>query len=385
MFRSIRWRIAFPYVVLILVTMLGLFVFLSNFIRKTYQDDLKTSLLNQARLVGDAVFANLPPGDIDLVVLDSQARYYAKLLNARVTLIAPDGTVIGESHEDRTRMDNHLTRPEIIQANTQGHGSSIRFSQTVGIEMMYAAVAVEVNGKLVGFARISLPLDQVQANVTRLQGVLVGVTVIVTILAIILATLITGSTTHSIRDLTRSVRDFEYGILPDQAARSSSDEVDQLSISFHAMAHQIQQQLSALEAERSKLETVLQKMTDAVLIVDDQSQVQLVNPAAERIFEIQPDQGVGHSLAEVVRLHQPVEIWQRAHATGEVQQVYFEVLNRRLYLQGIATPLGQALPGSILLLFQDISRQASYPVAASLSLRTVGIEDTHPKVGNSRR
>jgi two-component system phosphate regulon sensor histidine kinase PhoR len=61
-------------------------------------------------------------------------------------------------------------------------------------------------------------------------------------------------------------------------------------------------------------------------------------------------------LIEVVRHHQPVEMWQRCRDTGKTQSVEFEVSNR-LSLQGIATSLSPAISGSSLLLFQDVTRQ----------------------------
>jgi two-component system phosphate regulon sensor histidine kinase PhoR len=115
-------------------------------------------------------------------------------------------------------------------------------------------------------------------------------------------------------------------------------------------------QINDLETERVTLDAVLQKMTDGVLIVDELGRVQLVNPAAIKIFSITQPEPIGKPLIEVIRHHQPEEMWQRCRATGEAQQVDFEV-GHRLSLQGIATSLSPAISGSTLLLFQDLTRQ----------------------------
>ena len=58
----------------------------------------------------------------------------------RITLISPDGDVIFESATDQP-MENHLTRPEIVQAHCKGSiGKDIRDSQTMGYETYYYAV-----------------------------------------------------------------------------------------------------------------------------------------------------------------------------------------------------------------------------------------------------
>ncbi len=59
MFRSIRWRIILPYVALILAVMLGLGIYLSNFIRTTYLNDLQSKLTDEARMIGAVITPDL--------------------------------------------------------------------------------------------------------------------------------------------------------------------------------------------------------------------------------------------------------------------------------------------------------------------------------------
>ena len=48
MFNSIRWRIAIPYLVLILLTLAGTVIYISNYIREIYIRELSNDLLNSA-------------------------------------------------------------------------------------------------------------------------------------------------------------------------------------------------------------------------------------------------------------------------------------------------------------------------------------------------
>jgi two-component system phosphate regulon sensor histidine kinase PhoR len=97
-------------------------------------------------------------------------------------------------------------------------------------------------------------------------------------------------------------------------------------------------------------------MTDGVVIVDANGQVQLLNPTAERMFAVKEKYSLNHSLAEVLRHHQLVELWQRCRETNELQEVHLDLGLKRMSIQGIAIPLGKALPGSVLLLFHDVTR-----------------------------
>lgn len=356
MFHSIRWRIALSYVALILAVMLVLGVYLSSFIQQTYQNNLEVQLATEARMLGETLRADLQSGMVDAEYLDDQAQRWKQTLGARVTLIALDGLVIGESDEDRTQMNNHADRPEIIQALETGQGSSVRFSHTVGYDMLYTAVAFPDPQAPLAVLRLAMPLTRVQANVRQLQSIMLSATLVVALLAVLLAAWISGRTSRPIQQLTQAVRGMAAGDLTGHPIEATGDEVGQLTQAFNAMTARLNEQFSALQTERGKLAAVLEKMTDGVLIVDEQGSILLANPAAEKMFSLPPGKAVGQPLAQALRHHQPYEMWQRCQASGQVQQETFE-LSRHLSLQGQATPLEQALPGSILLLFQNITRQ----------------------------
>ena len=356
MFHSIRWRIAAPYVILILGTMLGLSAYLQNTLRQRYMDNLEAKLLAEARLIADTLSPELAQGR-GLQLVDEQAKRWATLIQGRVTIIANDGTVIGESHEDRLQMDNHLGRPEIQQALAEGQGSSTRFSQSVGYRMLYIAIPIKSGDQILGFARVSLPLQQVETSIVELQRTLLDVTAVAGTLALILAVLIANSTTRPIRLLTQAATQLANGKTTERLITRTRDEIGQLTHAFNSMTAQLQAQLKALEDERRKSHAVLQEMSDGVVIVDSLGNILLINPAAVSMFVEGQVDVIGHTLVEVLRLHQVVELWQQCRETGEAQSAVLEISTRRQYLQAIATPLGQALPGGTLLLFQNLTRE----------------------------
>ena len=352
MFHSIRWRIAILYAVLILVAMLGLGIYLSNFMRQTYIDDLKSRQATEARMVGEIIQPLLATDNPDLDQIDQAAKKWAKIVEARVTIIASDGLVVGESDEDRTLMANHSDRPEVVAALSKGEGSSTRFSHTVGYDMLYTAIRLDTQH----IVRVAVPLNGIQANINRLQRILFTATFLATVMAILLAAWIAGRTSRPVRELTEAVRQITSGEIASQPVVKTADEVGQLTQAFNHMSIRLREQIQALESERTKLFAVLEKMTDGVLIIDQQGKLQLINLAAEKMFGVTQESALGKPLAEVTRHHQPVELWQQCQKSGNTEQASID-LTKRFLLHGIATPLGQALPGSILLLFQDLTRQ----------------------------
>ena len=128
--------------------------------------------------------------------------------------------------------------------------------------------------------------------------------------------------------------------------------LEQLSYAVKNLALTLRVRTSVVEAERARLATVLDQMTDGVLIADAAGRVQFANPAIERLFETRDV--IGRTVVEVLRQHQLIEAWQRCQQTGELQTESVELPGRRQFLQLIAIPDRET--GGSLLLVQDLTR-----------------------------
>jgi two-component system phosphate regulon sensor histidine kinase PhoR len=352
---SIRWRIAIPYVFLILVAMTGLAVYLSNVVRDAYLDSLEAQLGGEAQVIGD-VIAPLLARDEPGITLDAQAHHYADLLDARVTIIAADGVVLGESDEDRAQMDNHLFRPEVQQALAQGQGSSIRFSRTVEVDMLYVAQRVESDDKVVGFVRVALPLRQVEANINRLRWAIFSAALLTVGGAALLALLIAERTARPVRELTKVVQRVSEGDLYARLLPTTRDEVGTLTRAFNQMSDRLRGTITMLVEERGRLATVLDNMADGAVITDGGGSVRLINPAAARILGTREDAALGRSFAEVARDHRIIDLWQQCRDECEERVAPVEVARQQPFLQVVVTPLQDAEPGACLVVLQDLTR-----------------------------
>jgi two-component system phosphate regulon sensor histidine kinase PhoR len=352
---SIRWRIAIPYVFLILVAMTGLAVYLSNVVRDAYLDSLEAQLGGEAQVIGD-VIAPLLARDEPGITLDAQAHHYADLLDARVTIIAADGVVLGESDEDRAQMDNHLFRPEVQQALAQGQGSSIRFSHTVEVDMLYVAQRVESGDKVVGFVRVALPLRQVEANINRLRWAIFSAALLTVGGAALLALFIAERTARPVRELTKVVQRVSEGDLHARLLPTTRDEVGTLTRAFNQMSDRLRGTISMLVEERGRLAAVLDNMADGTVITDGDGHVRLINPAAARILGAREDAALGRSFAEVARDHRIIDLWQQCRDECEERVASVEVARQQPFLQVVVTPLQDAEPGACLVILQDLTR-----------------------------
>ena len=355
MFHSIRWRIALPYIALILAAALGLGLYLSSVFRTQYLADLNGQLLGEARLVAESVAPALQ-GEASGEQLSALARRNADLTGARVTVIGFNGVVLADSLEDPARMDNHLYRVEVQEALKEGSGSNVRYSLTLGYELLYVAVPVQTPGQEPGVVRLALPLEPIQRHLNRLRQAIVVAALLTALGAAVLAVLVADRITRPLRKLMSAIRRMEAGDLSARVLPTTRDEIGELCLAFDEMAGRQRETVDELSNEKNRLATILQNTVNGILITDRDGRVTLINPAAERMLEADGKAAMGQSFAQVARHHKIIETWRRCADERKTQAESVDVEARGLFLQVIAVPLDGGDVESCLMILQDLSQ-----------------------------
>ncbi|MDX1663090.1 MAG: ATP-binding protein [Candidatus Promineifilaceae bacterium] len=348
-FRTIRWRIAIPYLLLILTAMGVLSLLVQRVVRNNALEDLQARLVTGALAVAETTEPVLSEGADDEAV-DSLARRWSELLDMRITIVGPEGVVLGESHEERRLMENHLQRPEIQEALVTGEGDAIRQSATLGQEMAYTALRLEEDDALLGIVRVAVPVAVVEDEIGQLRSTIFSATLLTTFFATLLGLAVAERTARPVRRLTAVARRMADGDLSARLLVTSRDEVGTLTQAFNEMGEQLREKVSTLAEERARLAMVLDLMADGVLIVDESGRVQLINPAAAELLETRTSEALGRTFAQVARHHQLIEMWQRCLRTSTEQTETVEISHADLFLQVIMTPLGTGHPGSLIII-----------------------------------
>ena len=151
--------------------------------------------------------------------------------------------------------------------------------------------------------------------------------------------------------LRRDIKEFANRVR-EQNPATEVRQLEILSSAVSSLLGSFHLESANIESERARLATVLEQMTDGVLIADAQGIVQFSNPAAGRLF--QTSDPSHRSIAEVVRHHQLVEAWRRCQQTRQIQTESVELPMRHQYLQLVVIP-DRHSSGS-LLLAQDLTR-----------------------------
>lgn len=154
---SFVYRIAVPYLILVIVILAALGAFLSDYMENTYIDQLTSNQLASTRLYANQLSPILAHGEPYPGLSDLNSETSA-MLGSRLTVIRPDGIVIADSERDPAILENHLDRPEIQGAMSDQETSRIRYSDTLRSRELYTATPIHQDGKVIGVARMAVSL-----------------------------------------------------------------------------------------------------------------------------------------------------------------------------------------------------------------------------------
>jgi two-component system phosphate regulon sensor histidine kinase PhoR len=299
------WKLYAGYVVLILLSSVIVGVMIA---RQTEQDSLseiRNSLETTSILLRQLARPSLerpegtPPDDGEF---QRQVHALGERIGTRLTVIRVDGLVQADSQEEPSSMDNHATRPEILEALSHGQGTATRFSETVGTRMMYLALPVESQGELLGYVRASLPLLAIDQRMARLRSIVILGTAVSAAVALLLGFVIARRFTQPLTSMAAVAEGMAEGDYSRRVDITRQDEVGQLAHVLNRMAESSMKRIETINTDRNKLLAILTGMVEGVVAVDQEERVVHMNESAGEILRTAPEESEGQPIWEVTRV-----------------------------------------------------------------------------------
>jgi two-component system phosphate regulon sensor histidine kinase PhoR len=322
-------------------------------------EQVRATLFAEARLMARVVAQPLaegrPSDEIDALVDEA-----ARDVRARVTIIAPDGTVIADSAlsgEALRAVENHRNRPEVQGALVSGAGSSIRHSTTVGDDLLYAAVAIRSQERLVGVSRVALSLSGVEEQIDDLQRAVTVALAVAFVLIALLSAAFSSSLAGPLGEVMDAARRFATGDLAARSVVRRSDEIGELARILNRSADQLQQRITEIARDRARIDAMLSAMEDGVMAVDHRGVVLLANQALRGSLGLH--EPVGRHYLEVVRQREVGELIEEVLRAGARRVDEVEMLRggRAYAVIGVPFPGPEGQPPGAVLTFHDVTER----------------------------
>jgi two-component system, OmpR family, phosphate regulon sensor histidine kinase PhoR len=295
--RSLVFKFFVSYLAIVTLLFASFYFYSRTFIRNFYISSLSLQLDHEAHLLGGVL-----PFQIAGSNFDSLCQLQAKEIAARITVIADDGRVLCDSHEQSSRMENHATRPEVVEALSKGTGASIRPSTTVGETMLYRAF-LQTNGDTRRTIRLSVSLKEIENVISSLRWTLLGGLLVVSGFGLLLTYGFSRYLSMRVKRLVNLSQQLAGGQFPRTfLPHSGHDEIYLLEQNLNEMSAKIRHNIDQVIAEKEKGDSILQCMLEGVLVLDSSGHVLVINEKAKQMFHVVQDRDIqGVPIVELSR------------------------------------------------------------------------------------
>lgn len=133
-------------------------------------------------------------------------------------------------------------------------------------------------------------------------------------------------------------------------------EVKEIIIAIQKNQNRIKDSESEIATEKKLLSTILSMANDGIIITDKRGKISMINESAIRVFSLSQEKLIGTSLTETLRNHKVNELWEKCKRSKRQQQTFFETAPQKSFIHCVAAPLDPEMPGSMLFIFQDLTR-----------------------------
>ncbi len=306
------WKFGSVHLLLLLLVMVAVDTYVVQALRRAYLDTAYGQLEALTHLA-----QSRPPETADSAALREWAAWMGRT-GIRTTLIAADGTVLADSDEDPLKMENHTGRPEISEALRSGSGRAVRYSATLGHDLVYLAIRQQLGNGTPLVIRFAVPLERLDETLRRFRRGLWTASIVILVLAASASLLFfrtLSARIERLKEFSRRVAAGDFRTLPQDR---NGDELAELTTTLNQTAAQLDVSIRSLTAERNQSAAILASMAEGVVVAGSDQRVIFCNAAFCRAVGIEYTTWEGRPLVEVVPNADLLSYIEQAHTRNEM-------------------------------------------------------------------
>jgi signal transduction histidine kinase len=238
---SIRLRLLAAFAFVLVLVVVALEVPLALTVRERIESDVESHAAGQAQLIAASSAGALE----DERALSRIVASAAEDLGGRVIVVDDRGRLIADSAGEGLDDEPYGDRPEIRAALAGETSQGRRHSATLGMDLLYTAVPVLVEGEAEGAVRVTQSLEAMHDRIRRDVLGLVAIGGLTIFLGLAFAAVLAGSLSQPLRALARAARRVGGGELDTRAEVAGPSEQREVAHAFNEMATRLEHAFAA--------------------------------------------------------------------------------------------------------------------------------------------
>lgn len=253
----------------------------------------------------------------------------------RITIIDTNGLVVFDNLKDPLKMDNHLSRPEIIALQSKNEGESTRLSDTFGEQTYYYAVAL--NDTYI--VRLAITINSIYAMIIDTIPYMLIISLFVVIASMFISKYLTKKIIAPLYDIHEQ----------------TYDELDLFYKKINKQQEFILKQKNNLRQKTEEFNVITQNIADGFILLNANGEILTINQKAINILGITTKDYISKNIIELNRSEELIIAINKVF-TGKNSEITLNIKNKHyiLYISPIHTD--ESVKGAVILVIDTTEK-----------------------------
>lgn len=200
---------------------------------------------------------------------------------SRITIVDIKGNVIADTSNYIDYKDNHKNRKEIKDAINGGTGFSVRFSETLHKNLLYAASQSNKSNYII---RLSIPYNGVFSFFKSIVPAIILCIIAAFIAAFLTAGRFANTVTKPLMDISRQLLKIQKNKSKVEFNDYKYNEINNIVSAVKILSSRVDENVKRLEYEKNKTNYIFDNMTEGLILLDKYKNIVSINKAALKIL-----------------------------------------------------------------------------------------------------
>jgi two-component system phosphate regulon sensor histidine kinase PhoR len=353
------WKLYLAWTALFAVVTAFMIWLVTQRIQEAMTTDVVTGLQEKIALLtpwGREAFTS--PGAETLEQVRARLADLGQQSNTRVTLVAPGGRVLADSHHNADRLDNHWDRPEIQAALLAPQGEITRHSATSRENMVYLARAINGDGDtLLGVIRVGIPVSRLDERLGSARAMVLVVGLLGVGLTLLVGFLLARRVSDPVNEITSVADAMRQGEYTARVRDIAPDEIGRLGDTLNRMGDEVSRSIATISQEQAQLKAMLAGMVEGIIAVDDEDRILFSNRAVDLLLRTATVSSRGRKLTDIPSLEVVAALVSGARTSGELvrDELQIGVGDSAQLIETHASPFRGEQASGVIVVLHDVT------------------------------
>ncbi len=327
-FRSIQLKFIIIYILLIIIAVQVIGSYVARELEAELLDNFKESINDRIDLLGynlEQAFNKKRTDDpLEPTLQEDVQSIVTDVDGSRATtiqVINNQGRVLGTN--------DYLNQDIIGKKITEGTVQrAIKFSTSIDNTLFNNRTGERIfvriepihdqDNTVQGVIYLETSLENVYGQLQKINEIFFKGSLIALFVSMGLGILVARAITKPIVEMRRQAQTMARGDFSQKVNVYGSDEISQLAVTFNHLNDRLKHSMATIEKEQRKLSSVLENMTEGVIATDNKGEITLINEAAGRFFNENPNSLISKDLLKLLELEDKVNNIMELQESGSI-------------------------------------------------------------------